>query len=1079
MLDPLSLALVIGTAVVAGVLAGLLGIGGGVVIVPALLLVFGRAGVDPTIKVQLAVGTSLATIVFTSVSSAWSHHRKGALHLKLALGFLPGLIIGSVAGVLAAVEISGDLLQLLFGVFLYLVAARMVFGRLPDDPQPRAMGFWTRMLAGLVIGGVSTMVGIGGGILSVPILVLAAGLTIHHAVGTSPALGLVLSLVGTTTFVLRGWGEPGLPDGTVGYVALMPAAVIAAGTVTLAPVGAWLAHRAPRRALSFAFAALLLVVATKLVLDAAGVRPPRSPELAVQLQGYSELEPDGRGGWVPVFRQGSPLLMVFAPDGQPWEAMPADLAMAAWVVAPSLDPEQGERRPFLVRYPSCLATHCEVGAELTLGTLTAAVPTGRSGIPREGPFHVAVAAWSAEDDETDAWIDRHAAAARFPRSGRRGVSLERIAVVVTADGAWSEERPGIERAAAAERLADAGDHAGAASGYEAAAAEAVERPVRAAGWLRDSARAWARVGDGEAARSRAEEALASDLGHGNLVGEARDRRVLAALDIQRGEMTAALEQLQRGATCWRRLGRHGEEAEALVELVAVERALGRYGASLDTLERALPWLESSLGGAGGETWADHLLLLANTQLHARQLGQRRVGAEVVAEHLRDALALHSEVGSRDGTVQDRLGLAWLAIQEGDVEGARVHLDSVATRIRREPVWADPYRAMEAELALASGDAAAATRWIGEGGGLPTWWAQGVAARALEAQGKPDEALESYEAALEALGDAMPGAVRVAWFPGDPEQVLGDHVTLLARMGLADRGLEVSELGRLWRRGGETGRPVGSPDGPVGADATRGVVQELAGALSPGTMALLYHVTARDVFTFVVAPGGRCSVHRHGMDRAELTACIRDQLEDIGEGGEGLVAPELVPAILPPTLDLLPFETLLFVPQGPLVDLPFSVVDYGDRFLAEAHLVVTATSASAFVAATRMGARDDRAMKVARWDRIDARGARTELSPRLFIAGEACADPVPSAARVAWTRTETLFEGGVATAVIQRWPVPAEVQREVERRVMFDLEVRGTAEALRRAQVALLEGAAGDVGALPRSWGAFVLVGDPG
>ena len=1079
MLDPLSLALVIGTAVVAGVLAGLLGIGGGVVIVPALLLVFGRAGVDPAVKVQLAVGTSLATIVFTSVSSAWSHHRKGALHLKLAAGFVPGLIIGSVAGVLAAVEISGDLLQLLFGIFLYLVAARMVFGRLPDDPRPRAMGFWTRMLAGLVIGGVSTMVGIGGGILSVPILVLAAGLTIHHAVGTAPALGLALSLVGTTTFVLRGWGEPGLPDGTVGYVALAPAAVIAAGTVTLAPVGAWLAHRAPRRALSLAFAVLLAVVATKLVLDASGIRPPPAPEVEVQLQGYSELEPDGRGAWMPVFRQGSPLLMVFTPGGSPWDAMPSDLAMAAWVVAPSLDPEHGERRPFLVRHPSCLAATCDVGAEFTLGTLTAAVPTGRSGIPHGEPFHVAVAAWAAGDEEIEAWVERHAAAARYPRTIRRRVSMERIQVVVTADGAWSRESPGLDLAAAAEGLAGAGDHAGAAAAYEAAAAEAGARPVRAAGWLRDSAWAWARAGDPGRARAMAAEALAVDREHDNLVGEARDRRVLAALDIQRGEMTAALDQLRQGADCWRRLGRHGEEAEALVELAAVERALGRYGSSLDTLERSLPWLESSLGGAGGETWADHLQLLANTQLHARQLGQRRVDAEVVAGHLHGATALHTEIGSREGAIQDGLGLAWLAIQEGDVEAARGHLEPMAGDLRRVPGRTAQYRALEAELALAGGDPEAALRWIGDGGEVPVWWANGVRARALEAQGKLDEALDSYEAALAALCDGTPGVDRPGWIPGDPEQVLDDHVALLARLGRAARGLEVSELGRRWRRATETRRPVGSPGGRVEAESTRGIAADVAGVLPPSTVALLYHVTAHDVFAFVVTPGEGCSVHRHGVDRVDLTASIRSHLGNIGAGGDGLAAPELVPAILPPTLDLLPFETLVFVPQGPLVDVPFAVVDYGDLFLAEAHVVVTATSAASFVAARRAGEGDERAMESTRWDRIEAAAARDELPARLFIAGEASSEPVPRAARASWARTEALFEGDVVTAVVQRWPVPADVEREVERRVLFDLEVRGTAVALRRAQIALMEGAAGDEGASPRSWGAFVLVGDPG
>jgi len=266
--DPLTLALTLATGVVAGVLAGLLGIGGGVVIVPALLVVFAAGDVDPAVRVQLAVGTSLATIVLTSLSSAASHHRKGALHLRFALDFVPGLAVGSVGGAMLAIWLPGPALQRIFAGFLVLIALWLVFGKTPSAAGRRTLSAPARLLGGLVIGGISAMVGIGGGLLSVPLFVFAAGLTIHHAVGTAPALGLVLSLVGTTTFVIRGWGETALPPGTAGYVALVPAAVIAVGTVSCAPLGAWLAHRLPRRALERIFAVLLVVVSVKLLLDA-------------------------------------------------------------------------------------------------------------------------------------------------------------------------------------------------------------------------------------------------------------------------------------------------------------------------------------------------------------------------------------------------------------------------------------------------------------------------------------------------------------------------------------------------------------------------------------------------------------------------------------------------------------------------------------------------------------------------------------------------------------------------------------------------------------------------------------------
>jgi len=1040
MLDPVSLTLVIATAVVAGVLAGLLGIGGGTVIVPALLLVFGRAGVDPAVKVQLAVGTSLATIVFTSISSAWSHHRKGALHFKLALGFLPGLILGSVAGVLVAVQISGDLLQLLFGIFLYGVAGRMVFGSLPESPEPRAMGFWTRMLAGLIIGGVSTMVGIGGGVLSVPIFVLAAGLTIHHAVGTSPALGLVLSLVGTIVFVMRGLGEPALPEGTVGYVASVPAAVITAGTVTLAPVGAWLAHRTPRRALAFGFALLLAVVATKLVLDASGVRPARAPDVEVQLQGYADRVDDGMGQWVTVYRQGSPLLMMVAPADERWEAMPLDLAVAAWVVAPSLDSMTGERRPFLVRFPSCLAASCEVGADLTQGALTAAVPTGRDGIPQDSVFDVAVAAWSPADDEVEAWIERHAGSARYPDAVRRGVWLERRQVVVTADGRWGDETAGEDSAAeAARRLVD-GDHAGAAELLEAAAAEASGRPVHAAGWLRDAALAWSRGSEPDRAVAAARDALALDESVDDLVGQALDHRILGALYRRDGAMLRALDELGTAAGCWRRLGRHGEEAEALVELAAAYRAMGLYGNALDSMDRALPWLESSMGGSTSAAWADHQQLMAITQLRARRLGQRDVPAPDVAAALSEAHALHSRDAVGPQVVRDLLGLAELAIQEGDHALAAEHLAAARGMVRREADLRDHCRSVEVELALARGDGEAAGRLLRDSDLQPAWWWDGLRARALAHQGDTDAAREAFEAAaVGAVEQRSPSdvPVRQPWVLGDPDEVLGWYVASLAEAGAGERALEVTEMQRARRRVLERG---GDADP---RDAAAGVLEALAAALPPRSVALVYHVTADQVIVLAVCDGS-LSVHRHAVDRVDVDALVQWHRDNIADGGDGRAKPELVPTILPPDLDLAGVETLLFVPHGPLQDVPFPVIDYGEQFLAQEHDVVLAPCAADFVAARQRSARDGRSVWIIDED--------SPVTPELAM------------------REAT-------TVVARRWAVDEEVAAFVEERLEGEIEQHGAGAALRRVQAALMAGEAGEAGQLARSWGAWVVYGE--
>ena len=1042
MLDPVSLTLVIVTAVVAGVLAGLLGIGGGTVIVPALLLVFTRAGVDPSVKVQLAVGTSLATIVFTSVSSAWSHHRKHALHLKLAMGFLPGLIIGSVAGVLVAVQISGDLLQLLFGIFLYGVAARMVFGQLPDSPQPRAMGFWTRMLAGLIIGGVSTMVGIGGGVLSVPIFVLAAGLTIHHAVGTSPVLGLVLSLVGTVTFVLRGLGEPALPDGTVGYVAILPAAVITAGTVTLAPVGAWLAHRTPRRVLSVGFALLLIVVATKLVLDASGVQLSRPPDVDVQLQGYADRVDDGTGEVVAVYRQGSPMLLMIAPAEDPWEGQPLDLAVAAWIVAPSLEPIAGERRPFLVRFPSCLAASCEVGADLTQGALTAAVPTGRAGIPQDATFHIAVAAWTHADAEVEAWVERHAAAARYPEARRRGVWLERLQVVVTADGRWGGATAGDDKAVEAARLLGEGTHAEAAESFEAAATQAPERPVHAAHWLRDAALAWSRAGESDRAIAAGRDALALDEASDNLVGQAHDHRVLGALYRRDGAMLRALDELGTAAECWRRLGRHGEEAEALVELSAALRTLGQYGRALDTMNRALPWLESSMGGSTSAAWADHQQLMAVTQLRARRLGQRDVPAPEVAAHLSEAHALHSRDLAGPQVVRDLLGLAVLAIQEGDHGLAREHLDATRGRVRREPDLRDHCRSVEVELALAEGNGEVALGLLRGADREPAWWWAGLRARAHIQLDDRTAAEEALEVAADGVFDQRSPVdlpVRQPWVLGDPVEVLGDLVALLVELDRGERALEVSEAERAWRRVLDRG---GDADP---RDAGNGALDRLTASLPPQSVALVYHVTASDVFV-MAAREGSLSVHRHAQDRVALNELIQWHRENIAEGGDGRAKPELVPAVLPPGLEIRGTQTLLLVPHGPLVDAPLAVIDYGEQFLAQEHDLVFAPSVASFVTARERGARDGRSV----WSITEESPVTPELAMR------------------------------EATTVIARcWPVDEEVAQFVEERLDVELEQHGAATALRRVQAALVQGEAGEEGQLPRSWGAWVVYGEPG
>ena len=248
----------------AGTMAGLFGVGGGLIIVPALVFAFGLQGVAPEVTMHLAVGTSLATIVVTGASSSWAHHQKGSIHREWFLALLPGLLLGAIGGVFVAGALSGGVLGTLFGLFVIAVAVRMVLDRGPV-PGTVAPGRAGMALAGGVIGGVSALFGIGGGTLCVPWLT-RCGAQMTRAVGTSAACGIPIALFGAATFAVVGWGNPQLPAGATGFV-MWPAFLgIVLASVPFARLGARLAHRLPARVLKLAFAALLTLVGLRFLL---------------------------------------------------------------------------------------------------------------------------------------------------------------------------------------------------------------------------------------------------------------------------------------------------------------------------------------------------------------------------------------------------------------------------------------------------------------------------------------------------------------------------------------------------------------------------------------------------------------------------------------------------------------------------------------------------------------------------------------------------------------------------------------------------------------------------------------------
>jgi uncharacterized protein len=261
MLEIIVLYAVVGA--VAGVLAGLFGIGGGLVIVPMLVYTFTWQGIDQNIIMQIALGTSMASIVFTAVSSFMAHHRRGAVDWWIVKRIALGVLIGTFAGSWFAAQMSTDFLKVFFVLFLYVVAAQILLGKKPKPSRefPGAAGTFG---AGNVIGIFSSLVGIGGGTLSVPFM-MYNNVPVHRAIGTSAAIGFPIAVAGTAGYIVNGLSTAGLPGYSLGFVYLPALAGIAAASVLTAPLGVRLAHHLPVDRLKRVFAVLLFVVGTRML----------------------------------------------------------------------------------------------------------------------------------------------------------------------------------------------------------------------------------------------------------------------------------------------------------------------------------------------------------------------------------------------------------------------------------------------------------------------------------------------------------------------------------------------------------------------------------------------------------------------------------------------------------------------------------------------------------------------------------------------------------------------------------------------------------------------------------------------
>jgi uncharacterized membrane protein YfcA len=268
MVDLVPMALwLLGAGVAGGLMAGLLGVGGGIVMVPVMATVFQLMGMPTEIIMHMAVATSLAVIVPTGLSSARSHAKRGAVAKDLLVLWAPAMVIASFIGGISAGFYSAFVLRIIFGVMAFFIAINSVV-----PLQKKLMGGLsaspiTHRLSAAFIGYISSLMGIGGGSLSVPTMTVL-GTPVHTAVGTSSALGVFIALPAAIGFIISGWGVAGLPAYSIGYISLPAMAALAVGAIMFAPVGAFIAHKLSAVLLKRVLAIYLLIVGTRMIIQA-------------------------------------------------------------------------------------------------------------------------------------------------------------------------------------------------------------------------------------------------------------------------------------------------------------------------------------------------------------------------------------------------------------------------------------------------------------------------------------------------------------------------------------------------------------------------------------------------------------------------------------------------------------------------------------------------------------------------------------------------------------------------------------------------------------------------------------------
>lgn len=249
----------------AGGFAGLLGIGGGIIFVPIQILIYNVTGLPKEIQMKTAVATSLATIIFTTISSARSHAKRKSIEWDIVYKIVVGILLGAIGGSILARAIPGKILEIIFGLFLFLVSLYLFLVKsLKEHPENRIPNFPIMNTIAFIIGGFSAMMGVGGGLITVPTLV-HFHVPIQKAIGTSSVIGVILSLFAALTYIVPSFEGGTYPPYSLGYIHFPALIPMATGAVIAAPFGAFLTHTLPRDLIRKIFAGFVLIVAILMI----------------------------------------------------------------------------------------------------------------------------------------------------------------------------------------------------------------------------------------------------------------------------------------------------------------------------------------------------------------------------------------------------------------------------------------------------------------------------------------------------------------------------------------------------------------------------------------------------------------------------------------------------------------------------------------------------------------------------------------------------------------------------------------------------------------------------------------------